>query len=180
MYINLDLNEFYKDEYSSLNYSEGIGGMGLVTENQIINVFNDYAINKKDNKEYIGLGNHEDITNRLLRDMYGSDIKYYEKYLGELIQLKYWNCPYYKIIGMYFPKELTEKEFNNLLLLEDYYKEIFNKYRITIGAYTFGDNVRENGPEVECYSKLEPIYEHVSKRINKSLTRERKDKKIII
>lgn len=180
MYTNLDLNEFYKDEYSKVNYSEGIGGVGIITENQIINVYNDLKVSKQDNKEYLGLGNHIDKFEELIRDMYGNNIIYYDLYLKELIQLKYWNCPYFKIIGMYFPKELTEKEFNNLLLLEKYYKEIFNKYRITIGAYTFGDNVRENGPEVECYSKLEPIYEHVSKRINKSLTRERKEKKIII
>ncbi len=38
MYNNLDLNEFFKDEYSRVNYSEGIGGVGIITENQIVNV----------------------------------------------------------------------------------------------------------------------------------------------
>jgi len=180
MYNNLDLNEFFKDEYSKVNYSEGIGGVGIITENQIVNVYNDYKLCKQDNKYYLGLGDHLDKFEELLKDMYGDNISYYDSYLSKLIQLKYWNCPYFKIIGMFFPTEITEKEFSNLLLLKDYYKEVFDKYRITIGAYTFGSNVRENGPEVECYSNLEPIYEHISKRVNKSLTRKIKDKKIII
>ena len=129
MYNNLDLNEFFKDEYSKVNYSEGIGGVGIITENQIVKLYNDYKLCKQDNKYYLGLGDHI--------------VKFEE-------------------------------------LLKNYYKEIFDKYRITIGAYTFGSNVRENGPEVECYSNLEPIYEYISKRVNKSLTRKLNDKKIII
>ena len=47
MYVKLNLNEFSKDEYSRLDYSEGIGGVGIITENQIINVYNDLKVINK-------------------------------------------------------------------------------------------------------------------------------------
>ena len=179
MYYNLDLNEFFKDEYKELNRSEGIGGSGLITGNQIINVFNDYKVNPKDNKEYIGLGDHEVIMNRMLKDMYGES-SYYNKYLYELISIKYWNAPYAKIIMFYLPLLLTEKEFNNMCLLEEFYKEIFNKTDIQVAAFTFGSNVHEYGPEIQTTSNLSPILEYAKKRVDKKLVRKHFDKKVEI
>ena len=82
MYYKLDLDEFFKDEYINLNNNEGIGAMGIITSKQIINVYNDYGLNKKDNKMYLGLSNHYEMTKKILTDIYG---KYYDSYMYDLI-----------------------------------------------------------------------------------------------
>ena len=111
--------------------------------------------------------------------MYGEH-KYYDQFLLELTHIHYWNEPFRKRFAIFLPKELTEKEFNNLLFLEKYYDEIFHKYKIEIGGFLFGDNCREDKPRVETYSELEPFIDYASTLVNKSLTRKYKDKKIII
>ena len=129
---------------------------------------NDYALNENDNKMYLGLGRHNDITNRLLDDMFGNHL---DQNLYELISIKYWNSPYYKIIDFYLPQVLTEQEFNNFKLLEDYYKELFSKQKITVDCHTFGDNVFEYGPLIEQTSKMDIIIDFVSERVDKTLVR---------
>ena len=177
MYYKLDLDDFFKDEYEKLNHNEGIGGVGIITSNQIINVYNDYDLNKSDNKMYLGLASHYEMVKKVLTDIYG---QYYDLYMYELISIKYWNCPYFKIIAFYLPKILTCEEFKNLKSLNKYYSDIFKKYDITVGCYTFGDNVVEYGPEVQAKSNLEPILEHVSNRVDKTLLRTRNEKIIKI
>lgn len=175
-YTELDLNEFFKDEYKKLNYSEGIGASGIITVNQIINVYNDPKIDKKSGIEYLGLGNHIDVLDRLIKDIYNTNSTYLEKYYKELITIKYWNCPYSKIILFFLPELMTELEFNNLCLLEEYYKEIFSKVKIDVGVFTYGSNVREYGPEIQTKSNLKPILEYANKRVSKELKRDNKEK----
>ena len=175
-YHRLDLNEFFKEEYQKLNYSEGIGASGIITENQIINVYNDPKVDKKTGIEYLGLGDHIDILDRLVKDIYNTDSNYLEKYYEEMITIKYWNCPYSKIIMLLLPKIITEDEYNNMRLLNNYYKEIFNNHKIQVAAFTYGNNVREYGPEIQTTSKLDPILEYANERVNKSLKRDSKEK----
>ncbi|MBP3766304.1 MAG: hypothetical protein J6G98_03910 [Bacilli bacterium] len=174
MYFKLDLDDFFKDEYKSLNYSEGIGAMGIITSRQIINVYNDYGLNKKDNLEYLGLENHMEMTSRILFDIYRSHN--IDRLLYEVISIKYWNSPYYKLILFFLPELLTLKEFNNLETLDSFYNDIFKKYQISIGCYTFGDNIREYRPAIECISDFNPILDYASKRVDKTLVRKREEK----
>lgn len=176
MYNNLDLNEFFKDEYKRLNHSEGIGASGIITNNQIINVYNDPKVDKKTGIEYLGLGDHIDVLDRLVKDIYNVDSNYLEKYYEEMITIKYWNCPYSKIILFYLPKIITELEFNNLVSLDEYYKEVFNNHEIQVAAFTYGNNIREYGPEIQTTSKLGPILEYANERVDKTLKREKQEK----
>jgi hypothetical protein len=176
MYNNLDLNEFFKDEYKRLNHCEGIGASGIITNNQIINVYNDPAIDQKSGIEYLGLGAHNDILDRLIKDIYNPNSNYLENYYKNIITIRYNNAPYTKLIVYFIPNIISEYEFNNLLLMKDYYKEAFNNYEIKVGAYTYGTNTRENPKEIEAISNFDPIIDFASKRIDKSLSNDSKEK----
>lgn len=173
MYYKLDLDEFFKDEYINLNNNEGIGAMGIITSKQIINVYNDYGLNKKDNKMYLGLSNHYEMTKKILTDIYG---KYYDSYMYELISIKYWNSPYFKIIAFYLPTLLTESEYKFMESLNDYYSDIFKKYDITVCSYTFGDNIFEYGPAIELKSRMDLILDEAHDRVDKTLVRKKEEK----
>ena len=176
-YYKLDLEEFFKEEYEKLNYSEGIGASGLVTDKQVINIFNDYKLDEKTGKEWLGLEDHQPMFERLFNDIYSPSDKYYDKYYEQLISIRYWNSPDCKAIVLFLPKHVTNNELENLKSLRKFYKEVFEKYkRIEVGAFTFGNNVREYGPEIQAYSKLEPIIDYVGERLDTSLKREYKEK----
>ena len=158
MYHELNINEFYKKEYESLNNNNGIGGMGFITSLQSIHLYNGYDIDKETNKEYLGLGDHIELTNNVLSYIYYTDPKFADKYLYDLISIKYWNSTYFKIIAMYFPKNITLNEYKYLVDLQYYYKDIFDKYNITVAAYEYGNsNNDEYGPDIETRNSLEVL-----------------------
>ena len=177
MFYKLDINDFFNDEYVELNNSNGIGGTGFLTSLQSIHLYNDYALDKKTNKEFIGLGDHIDITNKVFKEIYGIEKNLVDQYLYNLISIKYWNSPYFKIIAFSFPKKITLNEYKYLLDLQYYYLDVFKKTKkIIVAAYEFGNNVNEFGPEVEGYSNLEPIIKYGRERLDKDLKRKVKEK----
>lgn len=178
MYCKLDINDSFDRKYEELNDSNGIGAIGFITNNQSIHMYNDYGINKKDNKEYLGLGDHIELTNRVFNDIFCIESNLVDQYLYKLISIKYWNSKYYKIIAMYFPKTITLNEYKYLVDLQYYYKDIFENNRITVLAYEFGNNVVEYGPDVEAYSELEPIIRYGRDRLDTDLKRKIKERKL--
>lgn len=78
--------------------------MGFITSLQSIHLYNDFGIDKKTNVEFLGIGDHIDLTNKVFKEIFDIDTNLVDRYLYELISIKYWNSPYFKIIAMYFPK----------------------------------------------------------------------------
>lgn len=175
-YYELNLIDFFKDEYERLNHCEGIGASGIITNNQIINVYNDIAIDPKSGIEYLGLGAHNDILDRLIKDIYNPNSNFLQNYYKNIITIHYENAPYTKRIIYFIPNIISEYKFNNLLLMKDYYKEVFNEYEIKVGAFTYGTNSRENPEEIEAISNFDPIIDFASKRVDKSLSNDSKEK----
>lgn len=176
MFYKLDLNDFYDDKYGELNNSNGIGGMGFITSNQSIHLYTDYGIDKGTNIEFLGIGDHIDLTKKVLCEIYSIDSCLVDRYLYNLISIKYWNSNPDKIIAMYFPNNITLNEYKYLIDLQFYYKEIFDKYKITLAAYEFGNNVVEFGPDVKSYSDLDPIIKYGRERLDVDLKRKVKEK----
>lgn len=173
MYKRLDLNDFFDPKYEKLNQASGIGAMGFITSRQNIQVYNDIGLDKKSNHEYLGIGDHDVITKRVLEDIYGTS---YDTHLYELISIKYWNSEIFKIIALYFPKAITLDEYEYLYDLKECYKYIFEQYKITVGAYEFGNNVIEYGPDVETRSNFDPIIDYGRERLDLNLVRNKKEK----
>lgn len=178
MFYKLDLNDFFDKEYEELNNSNGIGGMGFITSLQSIHLYNDFGIDKKTNVEFLGIGDHIDLTNKVFKEIFDIDTNLVDRYLYELISIKYWNSPYFKIIAMYFPKIISLNEYKYLVDLQYYYKEVFDKYNITVAAYEFGNNVIEYGPDVETRNNLDPIIKYGKDRLDINLKRKIREKKL--
>ena len=113
-YYKLDLNDFFDKKYEKLNKSSGIGGVGFITSRQSIHMYNDKGIDSKTKKEYLGIGEHYDITKRVIKEMYSIPDTLVDSKLYELISIKYWNSEIFKIILMYFPKTITLDEYEFL------------------------------------------------------------------
>ena len=176
MYYKLDVNDFFDEKYEKLNQSSGIGAMGFITTNQSIHVYNDYGLDKKTTKEYLGIADHETITKNILCDIYSIEPCLVDRYLYNLISIKYWNSELFKVIALYFPEKITLNEYKYLIDLQYYYEEVFKKYKITVGAYEFGNNVIEYGPDVETKSNLDPIIKYGRERLDVDLKRKLKEK----
>lgn len=65
-----------------------------------------------------------------------------------------------------------------LVDLQYYYKEVFDKYNITVAAYEFGNNVIEYGPDVETRNNLDPIIKYGKDRLDINLKRKIREKKL--
>ena len=173
MFYKLDLNDFFDPKYEKLNHASGIGGMGFITSKQAFHLYNPYGLDQKTNTEYLGIGDHEAVTRDVLTELYGTP---YDYHLYNLISIKYWNSEIFKIIAMYFPKEITLDEYEFLTDLRNYYKYIFEQYKITVAAYEFGNNVIEYGPDVETKNNLEPIIDYARDRLSFDLERDKNEK----
>lgn len=175
-YYKLQLDEFFDPKYEKLNHSDGIGGMGIITSKQSIHVYNDYEFDKKTHKEYLGLGSHYEKTCQIVEDIYDINRCLVDVYLYQLIQIKYWNSDLFNIIAFFFPKTITKEEYERVVALQEYYEEIFNKYRITVAAYQFGDDIRNSESYFQKESKLEHIIKYASDRVDPTLVRTKKEK----
>ncbi len=176
MFYKLNVNDFFDNKYEQLNMNSGIGAMGFITSKQSIHVYNDYGFDKKTNKDYLGLGDHIDITKKVLKEIYDIPDSLVDSYLYNLISIKYWNSEMYKIIAIYFPKIITLDEYKYLYDLQYYYKDVLDKYRITIGAYVFGDDVSEYGPDIQTTSDFEPIIKYAKNKLDTNLDRNIKER----
>ena len=175
-YYKLDYDEFFDPKYSNLNNGEGIGATGIITSNQSIHVFNDYDIDPKSQIEYIGLGKHDSKKSEILQDIYGIESSVKDVYLYKVISLSYMNSAFGNNIVMFLPRLITKEEFNYLKDLKEYYDYVIKKYGLTIGAITFGNNIRDCGPETEYRNKYDPILEFAHERVDENLKREEKEK----
>ena len=173
MFNKLDINDFFDEKYEKLNHASGIGGMGFITSKQAFHLYNPVGLDKKTNTEYLGIGDHIEVTNEVLKELYGTS---YDYHLYDLISIKYWNAEIFKIIAFYFPKNITLDEYEYLTELRNYYKDVFEQYKITVAAYEFGNNVIEYGPDVETKSNLEPIIDYARDRLSFDLVRDKKEK----
>ena len=178
-YYKLDLNELYDKKYERVNKSSGIGAMGFITSKQSIQVFNDKGFDDKTNREVIGIGDHFDITKKVLTDIYGISEKEVDRKLYQLISIKYWNSEIFKLIVMYFPRTVSLEEYRFLTDLKEYYDYLFSQQDIRIGAYEFGANSREYAPDVKSVSDLNPIIDYARERLDINLEREAKEKMLI-
>ncbi len=173
MLYKLDINEFFNPKYESLNNKSGIGGMGFITSKQSIHVYNPVGLDKKSGVNYLGIGDHEVATKEVLNEIYGTS---YDTHLYNLISIKYWNSELFKIIAFYFPKTITLDEYEYLTDLKEYYRHIFELYKITVAAYEFGNNVIEYGPDTETKSDLTPIIDYGRERLDFDTIRKEKEK----
>jgi hypothetical protein len=175
-YYKLDINEFYDSKYEKLNKSSGVGGMGFITSKQSIHLFNDKGYDKSTHQQELGIGDHDDISRKVLTDIYGISEKCVDRKLYDLISIKYWNSEIFKLIVMYFPKTITLAEYEHLKDLRLYYEYLFSHQDIRIGAYEFGDNSVEYEPAVKSVSDLNPIIDYARDRLDVSLERSAKEK----
>lgn len=175
-YFKLDINELYDKKYEKLNNSSGAGGMGFITSRQSIQVFNDKGLDKKDGVEYLGIGDHYDISKKVLTDIYGISEKLVDRKLYDLISIKYWNSQIFKLIVMYFPRTITLEEYKYLKDLKSYYDYLFSQQEIRLGAYEFGANSVEYAPDVKSTSDLNPIIDYAKDRLDINLERKAKEK----
>ena len=178
-YYKLDINDFYDSKYEKLNKSSGVGAMGFITSKQSIQVYNDIGFDKRDGIDYLGIGDHYEITKKVLTDIYGISTKEVDRKLYELISIKYWNSELFKLIVMYFPKTISLQEYRYLTYLKEYYDYLFSQQDIRIGAYEFGANSVEYAPDVKSVSDLTPIIEYARDRIDINLERSAKEKMLI-
>ena len=176
MFYKLDIKDFFDKKYKNVNNNNGIGGMGFITNNQSIHIYNDKGYDKRDKKEYLGLGSHIEITEKVLCEIYNIPKNLVDDFLCNLISIKYWNSENFKIITMSFPKSITLNEYKQLVDLQFYYKEIFNKYKIIVAANSFENDVEEFGPKVQSISDLEPIIKYGRDKLDTNLKRCNKEK----
>lgn len=69
----LDFFEFFKDEYGILYDGFGIGGAGIITPNQMINVVNIDGSPKKGIPPVWGGGDHQSTWNEIIKQIYKID-----------------------------------------------------------------------------------------------------------
>ena len=170
----LDYDDFYDRKYEELNHLQGIGGKGIITSRQSIHVYNDYDIDDKTGKEYIGLGSHNSKEIEILTTIYGIKPELVDVYLHNVISISYWNCPSDKIIKFFFPKKVTMDEYKFLQDLECYYQHLFKKYKMEISFLDFGEYTEDclDG----CINTMEPVLSFARDRLDPTLVRRQKEK----
>lgn len=144
---NLDLMKFFKDEYGKINGGKGIGGSGIITPNQMINVVNiDGDDDNKSSEENWGIGYHYDTFTEIFKKIYGLEDdgmwinssekeKIIDKLLDRVITIRYVNqyerCSQkYAIIKV--PAFITTTQYNNLIILNELFEMCLKKYKISI------------------------------------------------
>lgn len=142
----IDLVEFFDDKNKELG-GMGIGATGIITQNQMINRYNDYSNFNKCNIK--GTGSHFDTEGSIMSDIfgydrrlflgYGYDQKLYSKLnlrqkraLGEMVVLKYINNSTGKYVLIYLPQTqetITEEQFEAIKYVGEKISEAGRKLR---------------------------------------------------
>ena len=145
----LDLMDFYKDEYSFFNGGEGIGGVGVITQKQVINVVNLPLIDDltKEVGEW-GSGYHIDTFRKVLEEVFElgkNEIwvlstkrdkeKIIDALLEQMINIRYINeCKrsINKSILIKIPPYITKYQYQKLQELNEEFEVISKKYNVSI------------------------------------------------
>lgn len=187
----LNLIEFFKDEYSKVNKGFGIGGSGIITPKQMINVININDENKKELNGW-GQGSHQMTFEEILKKSYNlqkaqisSNFFKLSKLLERIIYIHYinWTFTFQKYVQVNIPAYITNSQYESLLKLNKSLEEISCYYNIKIFVQidgyifepkakeifrkkTFESNNRNNLLEALVYLKKENrINEDKSKEI---------------
>lgn len=146
----LDLYYFFKDEHSMLYDGEGIGAVGLITPNQMINVENIDGENKKSGKiDCWSAGAHQHTREKVINSIYGID--YFEDVVYEngdsrrglvsrMIEIRYVNNKYGKIIFITIPAFVNQYQYDCLSILNEQIKMVQDSCNVPIRV-----NVSNNG-----------------------------------
>ena len=153
----LDVNDFFEGKYGYSNNNIGIGGVGVISDKQCINVYNEALFDKRFNSYILGLGFHQNALDEVIDNMYtfSNDVKAYQNekriVLGNVIRILYVNSYYRggsgKNIIIKLPKIMTVSKLEKLKALKECYQTVFDKYSILVGScYSdFDVNGRELG-----------------------------------
>lgn len=148
MLKKLDLDKFYTEENKKIDKGNGLGGVGLLTPNQFINVFN---YEKRDNEgNYIlGLGSHVGTYMTLLNEIYSLNISNNQKNYPDIYKLttlipngeKNFVHIQYVVSAIDFvtinlPMYITEYQYNKL----EEFNEILKGYDIVLEAIILNYN----------------------------------------
>lgn len=133
----LDFDEFFLEEYSKVDRGFGIGGAGIITNKQMINVFNVSDELKKDLNGW-AQGAHLITFNEILKRVYGdeiddADLNYL---LMNLIHIHYinWSSIFDKYIEINIPAYVSKSQYKNLLKLNKIIDKLSLKYNISVNV----------------------------------------------
>lgn len=116
-------SEFYQDKYSYLNNGEGIAGVGIISDKQMINVYTK-ALNNID-----GISGHAHTIKYLLDTIYD---KNYDDIKDNIILIKYINEFKNKYLIIYFPDSISMRQYKYLeslsKILSNYKMEYYTYY----------------------------------------------------
>ena len=137
MLEKLDFDEFFLEEYSKVDRGFGIGGAGIITNKQMINVFNVSDELKKDLNGW-AQGAHLVTFNEILKRVYGdeiddADLNYL---LMNLIHIHYinWSSIFDKYIEINIPAYVSKSQYKNLLKLNKIIDKLSLKYNISVNV----------------------------------------------
>ena len=118
-------SDFYLDKYSYINNGEGIAGVGIISNKQMINVYTK-SLNNID-----GISGHANTIKYLLDNIYNKD---YEDIKDNIILIKYINEFNSKYLIIYFPNNISIRQYEYLKSLYN----LFNNYNIEYYTYYNG------------------------------------------
>lgn len=137
MLEKLDFDEFFLEEYSKVDRGFGIGGAGIITNKQMINVFNVIDETKSDLNGW-AQGSHLVTFNEILKRVYGdeiddADLNYL---LMNLIHIRYinWTSIFDKYIEINIPSYVSKSQYKNLLKLNKIIDKLSLKYNISVNV----------------------------------------------
>lgn len=160
---NLDLYYFFKEEHGDLYGGEGIGAVGLITPNQMINVINIDGEDKiSGNKECWSLGAHQHTREKVIKTIYGIDYSedVYDKndvrrgLTARMVEIRYVNNKFDKSISITIPSFINQFQYESLCFLNEQIKMLKNS-----GVINLQVNVSNNGfnPN-ECIIDSETVF----------------------
>lgn len=142
----IDFEEFFDDKNKELG-GMGIGATGIITQNQMINRYNNYS--NFNDYSIKGTGSHFDTEGNIMSDIFGFNTKLFLGYgydqklysslderqkrvLGETVVLKYINNSTGKYVLIYLPnvqESVTEKQFEAIKYVGEKISEAGRKLR---------------------------------------------------
>lgn len=161
---NLDLCYFFKEEHGNLYGGEGIGAIGLITPNQMINVVNiDGEDKKSGDKDCWSLGAHQHTREEVIRCIYGiyySEEDVYDKsdvrrgLTARMVEIRYVNNKFDKIISITIPSFINSFQYESLCFLNEQIQMLKNSCEINLKVNVSNNGLNPN----ECLVDSEIIF----------------------
>jgi len=188
----IDFEEFFDDKNKEIG-GMGIGATGIITQNQMINRYNNYSnFNKCTIK---GIGSHFDTEGSIMSDIFGFNTKLFLGYgynqnlysslderkkrvLEEIVVLKYINNNTGKYTLIYLPniqETVTEKQFEAIKYVGEKISEAGRKLRRPIRIII--TDRKDKATEINSIKNY--IIPFVEKRIDDTYEQSITDKNII-